>query len=415
MKTGKIYKIGILTATSLAIPQLLLAQGGNSGMAGDIQSLHTVLKNLYDTMLPLCSRLIGVGRGIAGFAALWYIASRVWGHLSRAESIDFFPLFRPFVIGFAILIFPSVIALINGVMQPTVDGTAHMVENSDAAVAALLAKKADAEKHTDTYLMYVGPSGQGDRDRWYKYTHPGEDPAGEGMFEGIGNDVRFAMAKAAYNFRSSIKEWMSEVLQVLFVAASLCINTIRTFNLIILAILGPLVFGLSVFDGFHHTLRYWLSRYINVFLWLPIANIFGAVISKIQENMLRIDISQIQNSGDTFFNTTDMGYLIFMIIGIVGYFTVPSIAGHVMHVGGGDAITGKATALAGAAAGAVMTGGQMVSGVKNMTGAAGNIRTGYNQPSTGKGMAASAGRAWGSASHHLKNSLKGGASEDSTS
>ena len=51
----------------------------------------------------------------------------------------------------------------------------------------------------------------------------------------------------------------------------LCINTLRTFSLIVLAILGPLVFGLAVFDGFGHTLTVWLARYINVFLWLPVA------------------------------------------------------------------------------------------------------------------------------------------------
>jgi len=58
---------------------------------------------------------------------------------------------------------------------------------------------------------------------------------------------------------------MSEVLQVVFEAAALCINTIRTFYLIVLAILGPLVLGLSVFDGFQHILNTWLAKYINVF------------------------------------------------------------------------------------------------------------------------------------------------------
>src|SRR5690606_11460269 len=105
-----------------------------------------------------------------------------------------------------------------------------------------------------------------------------------GFWDGIGNDIKFWMDKQSYNFRSSIKKWMSEVLQVVFVAASLCINTIRTFFLIVLAILSPLVLGLSVFDGLQHTLTVWIARYINVFLWLPVANIFGSIIGKIQEN-----------------------------------------------------------------------------------------------------------------------------------
>lgn len=370
-------------AVGILLPQFSYAQT-ITGWADDIKSLHTVLDQLYDDMIPRCDELIGVGRGIAAFAALWYIASRVWGHIARAESIDFYPLFRPFVIGFAILIFPSVIGLINGVMRPTVSGTSAMVENSDAAISVLLKEKENAVKNSDVYKMYVGPTGDGDRDKWYKYTHPDEEPDAEGWMASIGNDVRFAMDKFGYNFRNAIKEVLAEILQLLFAAASLAINTMRTFNLIILAILGPLVFGLSVFNGFHHTLKQWLARYINVFLWLPIANIFGAVIGIIQENMLKIDINQVQQSGDTFFSRTDLGYMIFMVIGILGYFSVPSIANQIMWVGGGDSLTGRATgaamavgAVAGAATGAVVS--RVASGTANILTAPHNVYEGYKE------------------------------------
>jgi conjugative transposon TraJ protein len=149
------------------------------------------------------------------------------------------------------------------------------------------------------------------------------------------------MAKASYNFRNSIKEWMSEVLHVLYMAAALCINTIRTFYLIVLAILGPLVFGISVFDGFGHTLTVWIARYINIFLWLPVANIFGSIIGKVQEKMIEMDIHEISTTGDTFFSSTDTAYLVFMIIGIIGYFTVPSVANYIVHAGGGNALLYK--------------------------------------------------------------------------
>lgn len=327
-------------AVGLFVPNLLMAQDG--GIAGEIKSLKSVLDNLYEEMIPLCKDLISVGSGIAGFAATWYIGSRIWRHIANAEPIDFYPLFRPFVLGFAIMNFSLVIGLIRGIMEPTVKGTEAMVQNSDKAVEELLKQKEAAIKQTDAWQMYVGSDGSGDYEKWYKYYHPNEE---EGWFEGIGNSVKFALAKASYNFRNAIKEWMSTVLQILFQAAALCINTIRTFYLIVLAILGPLVFGIAVFDGFQHTLTVWLARYLNVFLWLPVANIFGAVIGKIQENMLKIDLGQIQNSGDTFFTSTDAAYLVFMIIGIVGYFTVPSIANYIIHAGGGNALLYKATSV----------------------------------------------------------------------
>jgi conjugative transposon TraJ protein len=334
-------KVILRMAPGILLPVLSQAQSGGTN---DIQSLHQVLDQLYTDMLPLCSQLISVGRSLAGFAALWYIASRVWRHLANAEAIDFYPLFRPFVIGFAILIFPSVLNLINGVMQPTVVATGDMVKNSDQAIALLLKQKENAIKDTDPWKMYVGENGQGDRDRWYKYTHPEDkDGSGEGVLASIGNDIKFAMATATYNLRNTIKEWLAEVLEVLFQAAALCINTMRTFNLVVLSILGPLVFGLSVFDGFHYTLRHWLARYVNVFLWLPVANLFGAIIGKVQENMLKLDLSQLHSSGETFFSRTDTGYLVFMIMGIIGFFTVPSIANYIMMVGGGNVLGNRTT------------------------------------------------------------------------
>lgn len=341
--------------TAYFLPGALNAQS----FAGEIHSLQSVLDRLYSEMLPLCSKLIGVGRGLAAFAALWYIASRVWRHLANAEPIDFYPLLRPFVLGLCIMMFPSVIAVMNGILSPTVTGTAAMVTGTNNAISYLLKLKEEAIRKTPAWQMYVGPAGEGDRDKWYRYTHP--EGTEEGMLDGIGNDIRFAAAKAAYAFRNSVKQWMSEILHILYEAAALCINTLRTFYLIVLAILGPLVFGFSVFDGFQHSLTIWIARYISVFLWLPVANIFGSIIGKIQENMLRIDIEQVNRYGDTFFSATDTAYLIFLVIAIVGYFTVPSVANYIVNAGSSNAllykssnaITGGSRAvIAGAAAGA---------------------------------------------------------------
>ncbi|MBC7886662.1 MAG: conjugative transposon protein TraJ [Ferruginibacter sp.] len=330
--------VAIMVVVEVSVPLLMRAQG----LGVEIHSLHSVLDALYDDMMPLCSQLIGVGRGIAGFAATWYIASRVWRHIANAEPIDFYPLFRPFVLGFAIMIFPSVLAMINGVMKPTITATFGIVKNSDKAIETLLKQKEDAIKKTVSWQMYVGASGDGDRDKWYQYTFD-ENSNEEGWMEGVGNSVRFAMSKFHYNMKNTIKEWLSEILKLFYEAAALCINTIRTFHLVVLAILGPLVFGIAVFDGFQHTLTVWIARYLNIFLWLPVANIFGAIMGKIQENMLKLDINQIQDNGDTFFSSTDMAYMIFMIIGIAGYFTVPSIANYIIHAGGSNSLLHRVT------------------------------------------------------------------------
>ncbi|GLU56193.1 conjugative transposon protein TraJ [Dyadobacter frigoris] len=341
---NKLLKVTFYVFIAILLPNWANAQGFEQ----QIRGLNGVLDELYSEMLPMCSELINVGRGIAGFAAIWYIAHRVWRHLANAEPIDFYPLFRPFVLGFAILIFPSVIAMINAVLSPTVRGTAGLVKDSDKAIALLLKKKEDAIKSSDFWQMYVGDDQKGSREKWLKYTYG--DGYSEGFTDGIANDIKFYMSKQSYNFRNSIKAGLSEILRVVFESASLCVNTIRTFYLIVMAIIGPIAFGIAVFDGFQHTLTAWIARYINIFLWLPVANIFGAIIGKIQEKMISLDIRQVQQNGDTFFSAHDMAYLVFLIIGIVGYFSVPSVAGYIIQAGGGNALLHKTTALLGNAA-----------------------------------------------------------------
>jgi conjugative transposon TraJ protein len=356
----KIFLSIVMVLIGMVLPQLSFGQGVSESLGG----MQPVLDKVYGEMMPLCARLIDVGRGLAGFGALWYIGSRVWQQIARAEPIDFYPLLRPFALGLAILMFPGVISMMNGVLQPTVSATGAMVKDSNKAIERLLAAKEAALKKTKKWQVYVGESGEGDREKWYKYRHP-KDPNGddEGFLDGIANDMSFYMEKQAYNFENSIKKWMSQVLEVLYAAASLCINVVRTFMLIVMAILGPLVFGFAVFDGFQQTLTVWIARYVNIFLWLPIANIFGSILGKIQENMLRLDISQIDSAGDTFFSSTDIAYLIFLLIGVVGYACVPSIANYVVHAGGGNIVVQKVNSIISGSSSAGMRGASAAGGM----------------------------------------------------
>jgi conjugative transposon TraJ protein len=378
----QLYLTGAVLLMVSGIASNVQAQDITSSLKG----MQPVLNNVYDQMIPMCSNLIDAARGIAGFAALWYIASRVWRQIAQAEPLDFYPLLRPFALGMAIMLFPMVISLMNSIMQPIVAATGSMVSNSDNSIALLLKQKEDAIKHSSSYQMYVGDDGEGNRAEWYKYTHPGQTDKDEGTFESIGNDIKFWMDKQAYNFKNNIKQWMSEILQVLYAAAILCINTIRTFYLIVLAILGPLVFGFAVFDGLHHSLQQWIARYINVFLWLPIANIFGSIIGQVQQQMIKLDISQIQSSGDTFFSSTDTAYLIFLCIGIVGYFSVPSVANYVIHAHGQNGFLNKVTqvstvvatnTIAAASSGGTALGNRMERGGANIINAPGNFMESY--------------------------------------
>ena len=309
-------KILILAVTALMVPILSQAQSPGDG----IYNLNKVLDRLYEEMIPLCSRMIDVGRAIAGFAALWYIALRVWKHIARAEAVDMFPLLRPFAIGLAIVLFPGLVALMNGVLKPTVVATAAMAGDSKRAIIWHIEQEEKAIKETPP----GGGVDQSDNGELDKYETPTEDDK-PGFFS------RLRSAFSFFSLKNLFKMFITELVKVLYTTAALCINTIRTFYLIVLVILGPLVLGLSVFDGFSHILASWFARYIHVYLWLPVANIFGAISSKILENMFTLD----QGFAST------IAYCIFMLISFVGYLTVPNVAGYIIQPGGRDTLLHK--------------------------------------------------------------------------
>ena len=58
-------------------------------MTIEFDNLHTILRSLYSEMMPLCSNMAGVAKGIAGLGALFYVAVRVWQSLARAAASAF--------------------------------------------------------------------------------------------------------------------------------------------------------------------------------------------------------------------------------------------------------------------------------------------------------------------------------------
>ena len=315
----------------LGLVVLLMLPG--LAMAGDLSSaglsarggLGVVLDRLFEQMIPLAGRLIRVSQVIAGFGALWYIAIRVWRHIARAEPIDFYPLLRPFAIGMAIMLFLPMVHLLNGVLSPTVAATKAMVGDSQRAIMLHIEAEERALEKEAPVGLGVGVGSEAAAGAAGLYGQPDGATDAAGFSASLKSSFSFLQIKATF------KTVVAGLMGLLYKAVALCIHTIRTFYLIVLVILGPIVLALSVYDGFQQTLSNWFARYINIYMWLPVANIFGAITSKILENMMLLD--------QDFFSST--AYILFMIIAVVGYTTVPSVAGYIMLVGGRDALTQK--------------------------------------------------------------------------
>lgn len=317
---------------------------------GEFDNLHQILLSLYEEMMPLCSDMAGVAKGLAGLGALFYVAVRVWQSLARAEAIDVYPLLRPFAIGLCILFFPTIVlGTMNSVLGVIVQGTHSILEEQTFDMEKYREQKDRLEYEAmmrNPEIAYLASDEEFDRQIDELGWSPSDMITMTGMY----------MDRAAYNIKKSVRDWFRELLELMFAAAALVIDTLRTFFLVVLSILGPVAFAFSVWDGFHSTLSAWFSRYIQIYLWLPVSDLFSTILAKIQILMLQNDIEAMQADPNFSVEASNGVYIVFLVIGIVGYFTIPTVAGWIIQAGGGvgsyNKNIGTAGALGGSLAGA---------------------------------------------------------------
>ena len=301
-------------------------------LAVNFDNLHQILQSLYTDMMPLCSQMTGVAKGLAGLGALFYVAYRVWQSLARAEPIDVFPLLRPFALGICIMFFPTIVlGTLNSILSPIVTGTHRILETQTFDMNEYRRQKDKLEfeamrRNPETAYLVDKEAFDNKLDEL-------------GAFDAI-DACGMYMDRAMYNMKKSVQNFFRELLELMFNAAALVVDTLRTFFLIVLSILGPISFAISCWDGFQASLSQWFVRYISIYLWLPVSDLFSSVLARIQTLMLQRDIEQL--SDPNFIpDSSNAVYITFLIIGIIGYFTIPTVANWIVQAGGGAGNYGK--------------------------------------------------------------------------
>ena len=292
----------------------------------EFDNLHQILRSLYEQMMPLCADMAGVAKGIAGLGALFYVAYRVWQSLARAEPIDVFPMLRPFAVGLCIMFFPTVVlGTINSVLSPVVQGTAKLLETQTLDMNKYREQKDRLEYEAmvrNPETAYLVSNEEFDKQLEELGWSPSDMVTMAGMY----------IDRGMYKMKKGIRDFFREILELMFQ---------------------------SVWDGFQSTLTQWICRYIQVYLWLPVSDIFSTILAKIQVLMLQSDIERMQTDPNFSLDSSDGVYIVFMIIGIIGYFTIPTVAGWIIQAGGMggygrnvNQMAGRAGGMAGSVAGA---------------------------------------------------------------
>ncbi len=294
----------------------------------DGSNIHAILKDLYLEMMPLCEEMSGVAQGVAALGALLFISSKIWQSIARAEPIDFYPLLRPFAISIAIMLFPNlVLGTMNGVLSPIVQGTHKILESETMDMNKFQEQKDKLEYEAmvrNPEIAYLASDEEMDRQL---------DELGWGV-EKMATMAGMYIERGMYQSKQAIRNLFREILELLFMAASLVIDTIRTFFLIVLSILGPLAFSISVWESFQSSMTQWFARYISIYLWLPVSDVLSSILARIQVLMLQSDIEALESDPNFSIEASNGVYIVFHIIGIIGYFTVPIVANWIVQAGG---------------------------------------------------------------------------------
>ncbi len=268
-----------------------------------------------------------IAAGVIGIATLFYFAYKIWGLLARNEQIDLYVLLKPAVIVFLCLTFNSmVVTPIHYVLSPFRTYTAKLVKDSEkdnsGRIDAVIAKA----KAKSTLEAKANPNG------WM----------GE-MVNGI-KDV----------FENLMLWMLKGILALLSLAKTaiyLIINFLRLFFLVILGMIGPIAFTLSLFPTFENSITNWFAKYLSIYLWAPICNIVNLILNQCELVMT----NQVLNGGETPIAMIVM-LIVFYIIGFYSFLSVPTIASWIVP-GGASSLElsptlqgAKVAALTGAAA-----------------------------------------------------------------
>ena len=215
------------------------------------------------------------------------------------------------------MFFPTlVLGSLNGILSPVVQATHSLMVGQTFNIERYMEQREALERE--------------ERERLPADSYYAEDPEMERELDALGLDeqTRSTLDKmdeerSSWSFKGWLMKGLAYILELAFAAAAVVIDALRTFYLVVLSILGPLAFAIAVFDGFQSSLTNWLSKYVSIYLWLPISDLFSAIIARLQI----LSLQQETTSGTAV-------TLIFMVIGICGYMCIPSISTWIVQTGG---------------------------------------------------------------------------------
>ncbi len=291
-------------------------------------SFFTFTDILIDSGIGHARILVDMARAIGGIAAFLYISKRIYEQLIADNPVSLLPLLRPFALVLVITFWGP---FVNLLLVPT-KGLTNLSEavyaDKKHIVKQKLEEKQQAILSTDLPLFYENE--EKEAALWDK---------GINLLLTTYNIVSGRALQNQINF--FIMDAIRQILESLFEVLVYLVAFLRTVFCILLVIFGPLVFALSIFDGFQDNYLQWIARFINVNLYLPIALIILSLVQEILIFVLDAEIAQINAMTIYRPQLFYVSSLVVPVCGIIGMAMVPKIASWIVQASGTNSGGGR--------------------------------------------------------------------------
>lgn len=297
-------------------------------------SLHEMLETLLDDMQEMTSELLTV-MIVIGCLALLFEVSRLAVHAlsDPGHGLHLERLVRPLLLLLLIVFFPSlVLAPLDGILGGVSSLTSSLVQKHAGEVEELVTERDDLEHERlleNSETAYLVDEVSFDREIEALGWSPSDLATMASMY----------MERTAYRMKTNLRKSFVEILELLFDGAACLVDVLRCFLLCVLSLLGPLSLALSIFPVFSGSFSSWLARYVQVFLYLPLADIFSLMLSRLEGLLLEKDIEALQTGLEPVFGPASTLYILFLLMGTIGYLAVPYAATYVVRSGGMQEMT----------------------------------------------------------------------------
>jgi conjugative transposon TraJ protein len=265
--------------------------------------------------------LVDMARAIGGIATFFYISKRIYEQLIADNPISMLPLLRPFALVLVITFWGP---FVNLLMVPT-KGLTKLSEavyaDKKHIVAQRLKDKQNAILAIDLPTFYENQ--EKEATLWDK---------GINMLLTTYNIVSGRALANQIDFY--VMDGIRQLLESLFEAVVYLIAFLRTVFCVLLIIFGPLVFAISIFDGFQDNYLQWIARFVNVNLYLPISMLILAIVQEVLIYVLDSEIAVINSSLIYVPAHYYVSNMVVPVCGIVGVLMVPRIASWIVQASG---------------------------------------------------------------------------------